>query len=130
MNYNNRKFRTVSNTRNGDVGNETIFYYKQEQNRIIGDYSGGSIVSGHLMGIVNEDGTIEFLYHHQNTDGVLMAGKCKSTPTIGEDGKLQLKETWKWLTGDLSEGESLIEEITREAEQASAGAPLFRSEFE
>jgi hypothetical protein len=51
----------------------------------------------------------DFCYHHLNTDGKLMAGKCISTPCYLFDGKLVLQEKWRWLTGERSKGYSEVE---------------------
>jgi hypothetical protein len=77
---------------------------------LTGDYSGGAIVVGHLLGVVSDDDSLEFNYHHLNTDGVLMSGRCESKPRV-VDGRLVLAERWQWLTGNRSHGESEVEEI-------------------
>lgn len=111
MNYHNRLFKVVTNTDNGDTSSETTFHYKQEGNILTSSYSGGSIISGHLIGIVDEDGNIDMRYHHINRDGEIMTGLCQSTPEILEDGRIRLQEEWKWTSGDQSCGKSIIEEI-------------------
>ena len=63
MNYNNKRFRTVENSENGETTAETIFEYKQNGNIITSEYSGGQIVIGHLIGLVDENGNIEMRYH-------------------------------------------------------------------
>ena len=50
-------------------------------------------------------------YQHLNTAGELMTGVCISTPEILPDGGIRLHEKWRWTSGDLSEGSSVIEEI-------------------
>lgn len=112
MNYNNRRFRGKSNAANGEVSQGTCFTYYQRGDRLWGEYSGGEVVSGHLQGRVCADGCLEFLYHHENRSGELMAGKCRSIPSIGADGRLVLKENWQWFTGDQSLGSSEVEEIS------------------
>ncbi|WP_398452154.1 n-acetylglutamate synthase [Sphingobacterium thalpophilum] len=111
MNYHNRLFKVVTNTDNGDTSSETTFHYKQEGNILTSSYSGGSIISGHLIGIVDEDGNIDMRYHHINRVGEIMTGLCQSTPEILEDGRIRLQEEWKWTSGDQSCGKSIIEEI-------------------
>ncbi|WP_291725908.1 n-acetylglutamate synthase [Bernardetia sp.] len=111
MNYHNKKFRPVSNTENGETSEETIFHYKQEGNILTSTYTGGKILKGHLIGMVDEKGNIDMRYHQVNEKGELMTGVCKSRPEILENGKIRLHETWKWTSGDLSEGKSILEEI-------------------
>ncbi len=111
MNYNNKKFRPVSNTANGEISEQTIFHYKQSRNILTCDYQGGNIVKGHLIGLVDTDGNIDMRYHQINKKGQLMTGICKSRPELLPSGKIRLKEDWQWTSGDKSKGNSTIEEI-------------------
>lgn len=111
MNYNNKRFRPISNSENGETSEETIFHYVQNGNVLSSTYAGGKIKTGHLLGIVDEHGKIDMRYHQINTDGVLMTGTCSSVPELMENGKIRLHESWKWTSGDFSEGKSIIEEI-------------------
>lgn len=111
MNYNNKKFKAISNTPNGETNEETIFEYKQVANILTSEYSGGNIKQGHLLGIVNLDGSIDLKYHQINTQGELLSGTCNSTPEVLANGKIRLHEKWQWTSGDCSEGESIIEEV-------------------
>lgn len=111
LNYNNKKFRPVSNSENGETSEETIFHYQQSGNILSANYSGGQILKGQLIGLVNEDGNINMRYQQINTSGELMTGHCHSTPEILPDGRIRLLEKWKWTSGDLSEGNSIIEEM-------------------
>lgn len=111
INYNNRKFKAVTNSENGEVSNTTIFKYFQESNILSGTYSGGEIIKGFIIGIVKNDNNLEFCYQHINIHNEIRTGKCISVPTILENDKLQLYEEWIWTTGDFSTGNSIIEEI-------------------
>lgn len=114
MNYDleGKVFVSESNTKNGEVGESTVFYYHQKNKLVWADYSGGEIVQGHLIAQVMDSGQLDMAYHHVNRNGVVMSGKCLSTPEITSDGKLKFQEEWKWLTGDLSAGRSTIIEHT------------------
>ncbi len=74
-------------------------------------YAGGAIVFGNLIGKIADNGTLEIRYQHLNQKGELMTGKCFSTPETLSDGRIRLREKWQWTSGDLSEGESIVEEI-------------------
>ena len=63
MNYNNKRFKPVSNSKNSETSEETIFEYKQNDNILTSTYNGGKILKGHLIGIVSKDGKIEMRYH-------------------------------------------------------------------
>ncbi|MBP5984350.1 MAG: n-acetylglutamate synthase [Fluviicola sp.] len=110
MNYNNKVFKPISNTDNGETSNETIFHYKQVGNIVTATYSGGKIIQGHLIGLVDSFGNIEMRYHQVNEKNELMTGICKSIPEILANGKIRLHEAWEWTSGDKSTGTSIIEE--------------------
>lgn len=111
INYNGRTFVSTENTANGEVSSKTVFKYFQEGNILTASYSGGEIVKGTLIGIVQENGSLQFRYNHVNVHNEIRGGQCESTPTILEDGRIRLKESWKWMDRDRSEGESIIEEV-------------------
>jgi hypothetical protein len=111
MNYDNKIFRPISNTDNGETSSETIFIYKQVGNILTSEYTGGKILKGHLIGLVNKDGEIDMRYHQVNNEGQIMTGICKSKPEILPNGKIRLHENWQWTSGDFSKGVSIIEEI-------------------
>lgn len=111
MNYNNKKFRPVQNSENGETTEETLFEYKQNGNILTAEYKGGQILKGHLIGLVDLNGNIEMRYHQINTKGEFMTGICFSKPEIQSNGKIRLYESWEWTSGDKSEGKSILEEI-------------------
>jgi hypothetical protein len=110
MNYNNKIFRPICNTENGETSSETIFQYSQIGNILTSVYSGGKIKYGHLIGLVDYAGNIEMRYHQVNIKGELMTGMCVSKPEILQNGKIRLHENWEWTSGDKSKGTSIIEE--------------------
>jgi len=111
--YNNRTFSSKSNTSNGEVDTSTLFHYHQEPNGSIvwAEYSGGQIQKGFLIGTVQPGGVLDARYQHINASGVLMTGKCLSTPELLSDGRLRLHEQWQWTSGDQSSGTSVVEEV-------------------
>ena len=112
MNYDGKIFRALENSASGDVGTETVFQYHQDGNIVWAEYSGGSVVRGHLIALCNIDGDLEMRYQHLNSSGQLMTGECRSTPEVLSDGRIRLHEKWQWTCGDRSTGESVIEEIS------------------
>jgi hypothetical protein len=110
INYNNKIFKPVSNSKNGETTSETIFHYKQENNILSSIYAGGKIKYGHLIGIVENNGSISMHYHQININNEIMTGVCKSTPVILGSGKIRLHENWEWTSGDFSKGSSILEE--------------------
>ena len=110
INYNNRVFKPVFNSENGETSSETVFRYKQKGNVLTSTYSGGKIKQGQLIGLVDEKGNIDMRYHQVNDKRELMTGTCLSTPEVKENGKIILHEKWQWTSGNQSKGESKLEE--------------------
>jgi hypothetical protein len=110
INYNDKVFRPISNTENGETSSETVFVYKQTNDILTCEYSGGKIRTGHLIGLVDDIGRINMRYHQVNDKGELMTGICQSTPEMLPNGKIRLHEEWQWTSGDRSKGHSIIEE--------------------
>jgi hypothetical protein len=111
MNYDGRVFRPVQNTPNGEVNGETLFEYRQVGDLFEATYRGGGIRSGQMVGRVLEGDCLEFLYQHLTDEGQLRSGRCHSTPTMLEDGRIRLSEQWQWSSGDQSVGTSVVEEV-------------------
>lgn len=110
INYHQKTFKSISNTDNGEVGEQTLFHYQQQGNVLWAEYSGGAIVKGFLVAKIIENDALDMRYEHINTVGEIMTGLCLSTPEILSDGRIRLHEKWQWTSGDLSSGESIIEE--------------------
>ena len=113
INYDNKTFASVQNSATGEVGAATRFYYHQKDDSVWAEYTGGAIVFGNLIAKVVENNCLEMRYQHLNKQDELMTGKCFSTPEILADGRIRLFEKWQWTVGELSEGESIVEEIER-----------------
>jgi GNAT superfamily N-acetyltransferase len=111
INYNNKIFKSIENTKNGEVDKKTLFNYHQNKEMIWAEYYGGTIKKGFLLGLVKENGELEFNYEHININNETRTGKCNSTPRILENGFIELFEKWEWTNGDKSNGESKIIEI-------------------
>jgi len=110
IDYNNKIFKPVHNTDNGETSSDTIFHYRQVGNILQASYTGGKIKQGHLIGLVDAEGNINMRYHQVNNNNELMTGTCYSTPEILANGKIRLHENWEWTSGDRSKGNSIIEE--------------------
>ncbi len=111
INYNNKRFRPISSSENSETDASTVFVYKQSGNIVTASYSSKNIVSGHLIGLVSANGSINMRYHQVNKKGDLMTGICTSTPEIHTNGKLTLHEEWQWTSGNKSKGTSKLQEL-------------------
>ena len=106
-----RIFMAVQNSENGEVSGKTRFCYHQSGQIVWAEYGGGEIVKGFLIGRRVGESALEFTYQHVNRDLEIRTGKCVSEIKISETGKLQLHEMWQWTNGDMSHGNSVVEEI-------------------
>ena len=111
INYDNRRFVSVSSSDNGEVSSATVFEYHHEGDVVWATYRGGAIVFGSLVAKVDGNDFLDMRYQHLNSAGEFMTGICQSTPEILPDGRLRLHEAWQWTSGDFSQGESIIEEV-------------------
>ena len=111
INYSERVFATLENTINGEVSQQTTFYYHQDKDIIWAEYAGGSIVKGFLVGFVDEECNLQFSYEHINMNKEIRIGQCRRTPEILNTGRLKMHEEWQWLNRDRSKGSSQLIEI-------------------
>lgn len=109
--YEGRIFRSVSNSRFGEVSEETIFHYHQDQDIVWAEYSGGVILRGMLIARMDAEGILDLRFQHINNEGDLRTGIVRSTPEILADGRYRLYERWQWTSGNHPSGESIVEEI-------------------
>jgi hypothetical protein len=111
VHYDGRRFRPVENSASGEVGPETVFRYRQDGDVVSATYGGGGVRSGVLIAAADDEGNLEARYAHVSAAGDLMTGECRTTPERLPDGRLRLHEEWRWTSGDLSSGRSVVEEI-------------------
>src|SRR5690554_2676668 len=111
IDLNNRIFKAQSNSENGEISSETIFHYKQTNDLIFADYTGGNILKGNLLGKIINNEQLDFVYQHINLKGEIMTGKCHSFPEITDSGKILINEHWQWTCKDYSKGKSILIEI-------------------
>ena len=111
IDYDNRIFKSIKNSENGDINELTRFYYHHKGTIIWAEYVGGDVLRGQLLALQLNNGKLEVNYHHINTKHEFKTGQCLSEPEILPDGRIRLHENWKWTSGDHSSGQSIIEEI-------------------
>lgn len=99
-------FRAVANSKNGSLNTDTIMRFTSDDDVIIGSYSGGTIVAGHVLAKRLDESQIEMLYHGATTGGDVQAGKAHATFRPNEEGRMSMYLDWQWLTGDRSSGQS------------------------
>ena len=106
-----KQFKALNNSENGEINNQTVFEYFQDNSQIWADYKGGSIKTGKLKGKRTTENGFEFTYEHINKQGEVKSGFCKTQVSFSREGKIILNEYWTWTSGDESSGESTLIEI-------------------
>jgi hypothetical protein len=91
INYHDRRFIPLSNSASGEVSPEVVFHYRQAGRIVTCRYSGGCIVSGQLIALVDAEGRLDMRYHQVNDRGEGMTGVCRSTPELLPDGHQWLR---------------------------------------
>ena len=111
INYDGRVFGMLSSTTgDAEAVASTRFHYHQSENVVTCEYSGGSVLVGRMIALVDEDGGLTLRFEHVYTDGRMMSGKGIATPEVLSDGRLRLHETYEvFETGH--QGTSVVEEI-------------------
>lgn len=99
-------FRAVTNSKNGSLNAETIMRFASDDPVIVGSYSGGTIIAGHVLAKRLDESEIEMLYQGATTAGQVQAGKARAQFRPNVDGRMSMYLEWQWLTGDRSSGQS------------------------
>lgn len=110
MNINNKKFITTEN-KSGLSSDETVFHYFQNGNKITGNYKGGAILEGFIVGKKTSINQVKLLFQCLTEENELKSGESKGVISENKNGKLELKFDWNWLNGNLSGGKSEYIEI-------------------
>lgn len=83
--------------------------YHQHEELVWADFGGGPVRTGRLVGVRDRAGVIDAAYCQVMLDGEVVAGRCTSTPTVLDDGRVRLTEEWRRADG--SAGVSQIQEL-------------------
>ena len=96
----------IANSENGQVNSATTFEYKQQGNLVTADYSGGSILYGKIIAVL--DGNyLNMLYQCVTNENEMMAGKAKALISLNEYNKIKLVLNWEWLGDEKEKGTSV-----------------------
>lgn len=108
LNYHNKKFKIKGE----EKLDGTTFLYFQEGDILWGEYKGGSVLKGSLIAKIDKDDVLHMHYQHLTTKQEFKLGKCISTPTILEDGRIQIHEVYESVGVEpLNKGEITLIEI-------------------
>lgn len=110
INYDGRKFRPAEDDASGRVA-----VYRQDGDLLWGEFLGGHARRGALTGRCTPDGALDFAYCMVLDNGEVISGHCASTPTILDDGRIQLDEVWERYGKHEDSGQSRLVEIPQHA---------------
>ena len=99
-------FRAISNSKNGSLNTETEMHFTSDEGHVIGNYNGGTIIAGHVIGKRLGESELDMLYQSVNTLGEIQAGRAYTHFALDQDNHMHMYLDWQWLTGDQSKGKS------------------------
>lgn len=109
MNLNNVKMNVIETAGNGIVNELTIFTFSQTDNFISATYSGGQILKGYLVGILNQN-KLSFSYCQLQTNGKMDNGQSECDILI-ENEKIRLIEHFTWASRNGETGINIFQEL-------------------
>lgn len=110
INLDKVKMIVVQTANNGVVNKDTIFTFTQDSNIVHGEYAGGRISKGFLVG-QNNNNMLHFSYCQLQTDGTLDNGLSTCELSIDMTGKIQLVEHFEWKSRPGEQGVNIFQEI-------------------
>jgi hypothetical protein len=106
----NLKMNVVQTAPNGVVNHLTIFTFSQNGSFVSATYSGGPIFKGYLVGTIHNN-QLSFSYCQVQVDGKIDNGQSECELRLGENGKVQLIENFKWASRDDEAGVNIFQEL-------------------
>jgi hypothetical protein len=120
IDYNGRRFGPVGE---GGAESARVAAYRQEGDLLWGRFTGGTARRGSLTGVVEPDGRLRFVYGMVLTDGRIITGSCTSVPTVLDDGRVRLTESWERYGEHADRGTSYLEELSQASPQPRSTQP-------
>jgi uncharacterized protein (DUF952 family) len=107
------QFVAADTTGNGQVGESTVFDYREPgDGTISASYRGGAIVDGHLIGWRALD-RLRFRYVQLVRGGQVFVGQCQTQIVVDDQGRVELLERWRWLDREGSGTSRMIAQESR-----------------
>jgi hypothetical protein len=104
-----RRFRVSAMDAQGEATEATVFEYHEDGDLVWARYAGGAVRLGYLVG-TREGDRLDFRYSQLNESGETSNGRCRTTISTLDDGRLRLDEEWAWESKPGS-GTSAAEEL-------------------
>jgi hypothetical protein len=110
INLNGTKMIVVQTAENGVVNKDTVFTFTQQESTVYGEYIGGKIKKGFLVGR-NENRVLTFSYCQLQTDGTIDNGQSSAKLSLDIAGKIILVEHFEWKSRPGERGVNIFQEI-------------------
>ena len=115
MNLDQTQFRVSSTACSGVVSSETRLALEQRGIKILGRYSGGSILRGYLVGTLI--GTVlQFRFTQREVAGEIHGGRSVCEFERLADGRLRMHEHFTWTTR-VGAGTNTFDQVTDQWER-------------
>jgi hypothetical protein len=108
IDYDGRTFSPVTEK----PGHNPVARYHQREDLLWGEFSGGDVRRGSLVGTSDTEGVLQFAYCMVFDTGKIVTGLCRSIPEMLDDGRIRLTEHWERYGSETSSGISALEEVT------------------
>jgi len=125
--FNSVRMNAVRTAENGVVNADTVFTFRQVEHQVFAEYSGGGVIRGHLVGLL-EGARLSFRYAQLERGDILNGGHSLCEVERTTDGRLRLVEHFEWESRPGG-GTNVIEELPALA-GASDGPVDWRALFE
>ena len=109
MNLNNVKMNVIETAENGIVNESTIFTFSQTMDFVSATYSGGKILQGYLVGILDQN-KLSFSYCQLQTNGKMDNGQSECH-ILMENEKIRLVEHFTWASRNGETGTNIFQEL-------------------
>lgn len=110
MDLNGKRMNVIKTAASGVVNEKTIFTFSQTDNTVTGEYSGGKILKGFLVGTIQND-SFRFSYCQKQDEGNLDYGESICELKTDEDGKLIIVENFEWKSRPGEKGVNIFKEL-------------------
>lgn len=110
MNLSNRQFELGENS-DGHASAKTIMKFSEQVEPFIGTYTGPNTLYGQVIVKTSPTGSTEMIYQSLTSEGELVAGHAQVTLIEVETKPATMQLNWQWMTGSLSSGISIWQEI-------------------
>lgn len=109
-NLNGRRFKVTGTTDCSDISADTVLELVQSDRLIWGEYEGGAIVKGYLVGRDSGDARGLFSYIQISKSGKVESGQSNYVLLENEGGSLRLVENYTW-SSRVGSGVNIFDEV-------------------